>query len=1112
MRCPTCQQENPEAARFCAFCGAALQPVGRPTEERRLVTILFADVSGSTALGETLDPEDVRALLARFYVIAQEVIGNHGGTLEKFIGDAVMAVFGLPQAHGDDPQRALAAALELRERVRNDAKLGNRLPIRVGVNTGEVVASRGATTGDFLVTGDAVNVAARLQQSAEPWAVLCSERTALAAAREFVFGAPLRIAAKGKREAISAALLVSRGSAAGPRRVPLIGREHDLAHLELVAQRAFAERRPFLVSLVAPAGTGKTRLLEEFLDRLPRAAPGTAVAVAQCLPYGQRLTYWPLRAVLFSLIGIAEDLPPEDARRSVRAWLRDASVEGADRAADFLSATVGIGEVEVSDRDALFAAWRTLVETAAARGPLVLVFEDLHWSSDTLLDLVEFVMQPRRDVPVLMIALARPELLDRRPGWGGGRRNYVSLALEPLSDEAVRNLAVHLLGEEIPDIVTRVVERAEGNPFYAGEIVRAVMDRVPSLRDQASIEQVLAVLPDTVQTTVLARLDLLQNAERRVLQMGAVFGRAFRPAGIVALASDLSAEIGHVIDRLEQKDLIYRSDGDRWAFRHILIREVAYQTLPRTERARLHAAAARWLEVVAVGREDVLAELIAYHYREAVILDETLDVDAIQAAETRRQAVRWLSRAAEAARVAAAFVEARRHIQHAIELAEHSTLPELYERFGIVTWGDAGVQAFRKALTLCRELGRPPDQELRVLASLLLLHMRWGGTVGFRPSNEDIAALLAEGHVLLERAQDKQSIALFNIARGFHPFWLNGGYTHVDSEDLQKAEASARIGLQIAEELGDARLQSAALDGMGAIQNVRHAWRDVREVNSRRLLLQDRLDLVERTDAYSMVAEASSNLGDLEEAEHATASGLAILQPGQATLAALHLAAWRIYSLTLMGRWDDASSTFEVARRLWLEGGLASTGYAVQGFMAALDVARARRDEARVDQSRSVLEEILRNYPEGHRIQRTWAYLTLDLVMLEEDIRRFQGFGRPAGIERRLSVCVDRRHPIAIEGLKPIIDFASAHQLVVLEAQARRALGATSGDPQELTAALDLFERCHAIPYAARARCERAELTGDAAELTAGVSVLDALGDLDYLSRLPSRSGRTARA
>ncbi len=1111
MRCPTCHQENPDAARFCAFCGAPLHPSGRAAEERRLVTVLFADVSGSTALGEALDPEDVRALLARFYAIAQEVIATHGGTLEKFIGDAIMAVFGLPQAHGDDPQRALAAALELRERVRSDTKLGDRLPIRVGVNTGEVVASRGATTGDFLVTGDAVNVAARLQQLAEPWTALCGERTALAAAREFVFGPPLKINVKGKREAVSAVPLVSRGLGARPRRVPLIGREHDLAHLELVAQRAFAERRPFLISLVAPAGTGKTRLLEEFLDRLPRAAPGATVAVAQCLPYGQRLTYWPLRAVLFSLVGISEDLRPEDARRSVRAWLRDAGVEGADRVADFLSATVGIGDVEVADRDALFAAWRVLVEAAAVRSPLVLVFEDLHWSSDTLLDLVEFVMHPRGDVPVLMIALARPELLDRRPGWGGGQRNYVSFVLEPLRNDAVRSLAVHLLGEEIPDIVTRVVDRAEGNPFYAGEIVRAVMERVPSLRDRASVEQVLAVLPDTVQTTVLARLDLLPEAERRVLQLGAVFGRAFRPPGIVALAPDLGAEISHVVDRLEQKELIHRSDGDRWAFRHILIREVAYQTLPRAERARLHAAAARWLETVAVGREDVLAELIAYHYREAANLDETLDVSATQAAETRRHAVRWLSRAAETARVAAAFLEARRHIQHVIELAESNALPELYERLGIVAWGDAGVQAFGKALSLCRELHRPPDQELRVLANLLLLHTRWGGTVGIRASNEEIAALLAEGLALLERAHDKQSIALFNIARGFHPSWLIGGDTQVDTGELQEAEASAHLGLKIAEELGDARLQSAALDGVGSIENFRSAWRAVREVNSRRLLFQDRLDLIERTDAYSMVAWASSYLGDLEEAERATASGLAMLQPGQALLGGLHLASWRTYVLTLLGRWNDAVGAAELAHRLWREGGLASTGYAVQGFMAALDVARARRNETHVDQFRSVLEEILRNYAKDRPIQQLRGYLTMDFSSLEEIIRRFRST-RYDRVERVLSLCADRRHPITAETLRAIIDFASAHQLAVLEAQARRSLSAASGDPQELTAALDLFERCHAIPHAARARCERAQLTGNASELAAGVAILEALGDLDYLSRLPARSGRAGPA
>lgn len=1109
MRCPTCHQENPDAARFCAFCGAPLQPSGRTTEERRLVTVLFADVTGSTALGETLDPENVRALLGRFFAIAQEVITNHGGTLEKFIGDAVMAVFGLPQAHGDDPQRALAAALEVRERVRSDPKLGDRLPIRVGVNTGEVVAARGATAADFLVTGDAVNIAARLQQSAEPWTVLCSERTALAAAREFVFGTPLKIAAKGKREAVSAVLVLSRGPRAGRRRTPLIGREHDLAHLELVSQRAFAERRPFLVSLVAPAGTGKTRLLEEFLDRLPPIAPGATIAVAQCLPYGQRLTYWPLRAVLFSLVGIAEDLAPEDAREAVRAWLHDAGVEGADRVANFLSATVGIGEVEVADRDGLFAAWRTLVESAAARGPLVLVFEDLHWSSDTLLDLVEFVMQPRGDVPLLMIALARPELLDRRPGWGGGRRNYVSLALEPLSDESVRRLAVHLLGEDIPDVVARVVRRAEGNPFYAGEIVRAVMERVPSLRDRTAVEQALAVLPDTVQTTVLARLDLLQEAERRVLQLGSVFGRAFRPPGIVALAPDLGAEISRVVDRLEQKELIHRSDGDRWAFRHILIREVAYQTLPRTERARLHAAAARWLETVAVGREDVLAELIAYHYREAANLDETLDVNAVQAAETRRHAVQWLSRAAEAARVAAAFLEARRHIQHAIELAERNALPELYERLGIVAWGDVGVQAFGKALSLCRELHRPPDQELRVLANLLLLHTRWGGTVGIRASNEEIAALLAEGRALLEHAQDKQSIALFNIARGFHPFWLLGGDTQVDSEELQEAEASAHRGLKIAEELGDARLQSAALDGVGSIEDFRSAWRAVREVNSRRLLFQDRLDLIERADAYSMVAWASSYLGDLEEAERATASGLAMLQPGQALLGGLHLASWRTYVLTLLGRWDDAVGAADLAHRLWREGGLASTGYAVQGFMTALDVARARRNETHVDQFRSVLEEILRNYAKDRPIQQIRGYLTVDFSYLEEIIRRFRST-RYDRVERVLSLCADRRHPIAAETLRAIIEFAAGKDMALLEAQARRAFGVARDDPQELTAALELFERCRAIPCAARARCERAQLTGNASELAAGVSVLEALGDLDYLSRLPSRSGRTA--
>ena len=276
------------------------------SDERRVVTVLFADVTGSTALGETLDPEDLRALLSRYYAIAKDVVAAHGGTVEKFIGDAVMAVFGLRRAHGDDAVRALSAAMELRDRVRSDPRLGERMPIRLGVNTGDVVASRDLGSDDFLVTGDAVNVAARIQQTASPWSVVAGERTVRAARSEFRFGAPQRVDAKGKSEPLSVFELLGRAhSIAG--RGPIFGRDADLAQMDLVARRAFDEQRPFLVSVIAPAGTGKTRVLEEFLDHLRESAPEARVAVAQCLPYGQRLTYWPLRAVLFRIVGVDED-------------------------------------------------------------------------------------------------------------------------------------------------------------------------------------------------------------------------------------------------------------------------------------------------------------------------------------------------------------------------------------------------------------------------------------------------------------------------------------------------------------------------------------------------------------------------------------------------------------------------------------------------------------------------------------------------------------------------------------------------------------------------------------------------------------------------------------
>ncbi|MEO7664567.1 MAG: adenylate/guanylate cyclase domain-containing protein, partial [Candidatus Limnocylindrales bacterium] len=577
-------------------------------EERRLVTVLFVDVVGSTSLGESLDPEDVRALLGRLFAIAREAVEQHGGRVEKFIGDAIMAVFGLPIAHDDDAARALSAAIALRDRVREDAGLRDRLAIRLGVNGGEVIASRDENAQEFMVTGDPVNTAARLQQAAEPWAILVGERTVRAAGDRFTFGPPTAIDAKGKANPIPARMLEgTAGPATRARHNRIVGRQADLLQLDLTAQRSFAERRPFLVSVVAPAGVGKSRLLEEFLDRLE---PGVQVALAQCLPYGQRLTYWPMRGILLSIVGLPDDISPEDVRRHLVAWLRESGDTEPERTGELLAATIGASEVESADRVALFTAWRRLVELAAERAPLVLIIEDLHWSSDSLLDLVESILQPRVDVPLVMIALARPELLDRRPGWGGGRRNAVSISLEALPEAAVAELVGDLLGNPTPDIIEAVVARAEGNPFYAGEIVRSLTDQLGPDPDPLRVPAAIAALPDTVQATVLARLDSLGPGARRAVQLGAVLGRAFQARALPALDSDLSDDdVTAAIDALVDRDLVRASGRGLLTFRHILIREVAYSTLPRSERARLHAAAGTWLEAEASdsGREEELA-------------------------------------------------------------------------------------------------------------------------------------------------------------------------------------------------------------------------------------------------------------------------------------------------------------------------------------------------------------------------------------------------------------------------------------------------------------------------------------------------------------------------
>jgi class 3 adenylate cyclase len=1061
-------------------------------EERRVVTVLFADVAGSTALNESLDPEDARVLLRRYYDIARETVTEYGGILEKFIGDAVVAVFGFPLAHDDDPERALAAAIALRDRVRADPALSDRLPIRIGINTGEVVALRESAAGDFPLSGDAVNVAARLQTAAEPWGILSGERTVASARRLFDFGAPVEIEARGKTQLIRAFDLVgATARTAVASRTALIGRDADLEQLELVARRALEERRPFLVSIIAPAGVGKTRLLEEFLERLPSIEPRATVAIAQCLPYGQRLTYWPLRGALYRLIGVPDDAKAPAVRAAIRTWLEGSGLEAADREVELLAATVGAGETEVSDRSALLVAWRTLFEIASRRAPLVLVFEDLHWSSDSLLDLFEFVMQPRGELPLLMIALTRPELLDRRPAWGGGRRNYLSISLEPLSDRDMARLVEQLLDGRSAELVDRVVQHAAGNPFFAGELVRAVVERPEGHQ-----------LPDTVQATVLARLDLLPPEERRTIQLGSIFGRAFRRAGIQALEPQLEM-LDTVIDRLVEKDLVRPSASDVFSFRHILIREVAYMTLTRSERGRLHAAAGAWLEAVAGEREDSLAELIAYHYREAAVIATMQRPAEAETERIRQKAVSWLSRATEVAAAAAASVEAARHLRSAIELAENSRLPDLYQRLGELSEsGERVVEAYQTALRLCREQGRSALQQLQILSGLLSIYMRMQGSVADRLSEEQMAALRRNARAVAANVEDEKTQAMYLAADAFFPFWISPTGRAVTPEEVAEATANAEKALVTARKLDDVNLQSMALDALGGAQQIEHGWRRSQQYALERLTFADRLNLPERIDAHSMVAWGAALLGDLHEADRVSAAGLAQVQPGQVPAWTLHLVSWRVYTLTLLGKWDEALTMAERARQLWIETGRHSAGYSLRGFMAAIDIARARQDERLLDTYVSVHEEITAAFPEGGQFRRWLGYGGTDLAAVEKGVEHFQPgpFRQMERMERGLSCLLDHDRLPDLKVAERILTFRPG-EFPIVEAQALRLVGRATRDASKLDEALQLLERADAVPYAARVRCERALITGDHAGMDAGLAIFERLGDLQQLGR-----------
>jgi class 3 adenylate cyclase/tetratricopeptide (TPR) repeat protein len=629
--------------------------------ERKVVSVLFADLVGFTARAETLDPEDVDAVLRPYHERLRSELERWGGTVEKFIGDAVVAVFGAPTAREDDPERAVRAALAIRDWAADE----DGVEVRIAVNTGEALVSLDARpdAGEGIVTGDVVNTASRLQSAAPVNGILVGEQAQRATAHVIEYRRADPVAAKGKREPVPVWEAVEARSRFGVDvrqhgGAPLVGRTRELDALTATLERVKQEREPQLVTLVGVPGIGKSRMVWELFGAIEQGDELVYWRQGRSLPYGEGVSFWAVAEMVKAQAGVLEDDPEEVVAEKLDAAVREVVDDEVDWVIARLRPLVGGEPDRSSSRDESFTAWRTLFEALAERRPLVLVFEDLHWADDGLLDFVDHLADWSSGVPMLVLCTARPELLERRPGWGGGKRNALTLNLSPLSDEDSTRLLSLVLARAVLPVETQqaLLDRASGNPLYAEQFARLYAER----------GAVDAVLPESVQGLIAARLDELPVDEKSLLQDAAVMGKVFWSG---SLGAGAAAREG--LHALERKEFIRRerrssvAGEEEFAFRHVLVRDVAYGQIPRAERAAKHVRAASWIE--GLGRPQDHSELLAGHYVAVLGLDPA---GALLSGDVRERAVRALGNAAERAHGLNNFAGATAYARTAVELAD----------------------------------------------------------------------------------------------------------------------------------------------------------------------------------------------------------------------------------------------------------------------------------------------------------------------------------------------------------------------------------------------------------------------------------------------------------
>jgi class 3 adenylate cyclase/tetratricopeptide (TPR) repeat protein len=1105
LACPSCGSAYRTGDLFCVECGTPLTaggerpevvPAGPPTvapiAERRLVSVLFADLVGFTTLSERRDPEEVRELLSRYFDTCSRLIQLYGGTVEKFIGDAVMAVWGTPTATEDDAERAVRAALDL---VAAISALGDEvgapeLRARAGVLTGEAAVTIGAE-GQGMVAGDLVNTASRIQSAAEPGTVLVGETTRRTTEPTVVYEDAGSHMLKGKEEPVPLwqALRVVSGARGSLKsqglEAPFVGRDRELRRIKDLFHECAAGGKAHLVSVTGIAGIGKSRLGWEFYKYFDGIAQITYWHRGRCLSYGEGVAYWALADMVRMRCRIGEDEEPSAALEKLHVALEEHVADPEERAyvEPRLAHLLGLAEHGARDKQDLFAAWRLFFERLADVYPTVLAFEDMQWADSSLLDFVEYLLEWSRNSPLYVLTLARPEFADKRPAWGAGLRNFTSLYLEPLSSDVMEELLTGLV-PGLPDRTReQILARAEGVPLYAVETVRMLLDRGLVAQEGSVYRPVAEIgeleVPETLHALIAARLDGLSADERRLLQDGAVLGKTFTRDSLAALSGLGAEQLEPLLASLVRKEVLgLQADArspehGQYGFLQDLVRHVAYETLSRHERRARHLAAAEHLRA-AFPEEDEIAEVVAAHYVDAY----EANPDAADAADVRAKARQALVRAGDRAESLAASGEAQRYLAQAADLTDDPReRAALLDRAGWLAYHAADLDGAARLLGESTALyeGEGDTHAAARVSGRLSLVERWQGHF-----DEALDRMERAYDVLADDEPDEDIAQLLSR--------LGGAY--VFTGDVDRAKERIERSIEIGESLGSPQVLAPAFLNRGML-----AGQLGRQHEALAFLEQARAIALEH-DLESL-GSIYFNLSDREFHRDGYEAALGYLHEAleRAHRRGTRVGEWATlaettYPLYMLGRWDEAlAAAGQIPEdRLQEAVTLSLLSSVTEIQIHRGNPAEARRILSLFRESSSDMQE-RSSYVAGRAaVLHGEGALEEALAAGLESLEPIQGGTAAAnftsqqvkqgflhGVEAALSL---GRREQADELLTRVEQLPRGFRPPYLEAQARRLRARLEGDETGYAGAVTAFEELGMPFWVAVSRLEHAELLG----------------------------------